>query len=46
MDEEQKKLDKKARQAAAHKRWRESPKYAEYKARQKARKAKVNDPVS
>lgn len=42
--EEEKKLRKKLAQAEAHRRWRNSPKYAEYKARQKARKeAKVNE---
>ena len=33
--------EKKAAQAAAHKKWRQSPKYAEYKQRQKMKKAGV-----
>jgi hypothetical protein len=37
--EDEKKQRKKAAQAAAHKKWRQTPKYAEYKQRQKEKKA-------
>jgi hypothetical protein len=33
--------EKRAAQAAAHKKWRQSPKYQEYKLRQKMKKAGV-----
>lgn len=45
-EEETKKQLKKLKQAEAHRKWRQGPKYLEYKARQKAKKEAKNDPSS